>query len=147
MLAERDKVKSIIPQDFPMVMVHRLLVHDEKHTITSFIVEPSNIFAGNGVFSEAGVIENMAQTAALRTGWIAAGINKENKDYKPPVGVIGAIKNLEIYRIPEINSQLETTVELVTEFGGAIVVKASIRHSDELLAEAELKIFLTNTGR
>ena len=146
MLADRDKVSILIPQEPPMVMVHRLHEHDDRHTITSFTVEPTNIFVVNGVLSEAGLIENMAQTAALRTGWIAAGRIDGNKYFSPPVGVIGAIKNLEIHRMPEINSQLETTVEILAEFGSATVVMAFIRHSEELLAEAELKIFLTDTG-
>ena len=144
MLADIDTVAKLIPQEFPMVMVHGLLMHNSQQTLTSFTIEKGNIFIENGLFTEAGLIENMAQSAALRTGWISAKAMEEDAEFSPVVGVIGAIKNLEIFRKPEVNSRLETTIDLLTEFGSATMVEATVRKDGEVLATAELKIFLTN---
>jgi predicted hotdog family 3-hydroxylacyl-ACP dehydratase len=143
MLADKDTVAKLIPQEPPMVMVHELIGHDKAETITAFTVEEGNIFLEKGLFSEAGLIENMAQSAALRTGWMSAMINESDKEFTPVVGVIGAIKNFELLRLPEMNSRLITTIELLTEFGSATMIKAFVRKEEELLASAELKIFLS----
>ena len=144
MLADIDTVAKLIPQDPPMVMVHGLLEHDERQTRTTFTIEEGNIFVENTVFTEAGLIENMAQSAALRTGWISAITMEDDGSFKPVVGVIGAVKDLEVFRLPEVSSRLETTIELLTEFGSATMVKATVRKAEEVLAVAELKIFLTD---
>lgn len=143
MLADKETVSRLIPQEPPMVMVHGLIEHDEQYTQTVFTIEEGNIFLENDCFSEAGLLENMAQSAALRTGWVSAANKNEEKEFIPRVGVIGAIKNFELFRSPEVNSKLQTTIELLTEFGSATMVSAIVRQDDEVLASAELKIFLT----
>jgi predicted hotdog family 3-hydroxylacyl-ACP dehydratase len=143
MLADKDTVAKLIPQQPPMVMVHGLIGHDEQYTRTVFTIEEGNIFVEDDYFNEAGLIENMAQSAALRTGWVSAGNKNVEKDFVPRVGVIGAIKNFELFRKPNVNSSLETTIELLTEFGSASLVSATVRQNEEVLASAELKIFLT----
>ena len=144
MLADKETVARLIPQRPPMVMVHSLTGHDDRKTVTAFTVEEDNIFTENGYFSEAGLIENMAQSSALRTGWISAGNAENGNDFSPLVGVIGAIKDFELFRKPEVGSSIQTTVELLTEFGNATMVRAYVREDDELIASAELKIFLTD---
>ena len=143
MLADKETVAKLIPQDPPMVMVHELIEHDKDKTITTFSIEEGNIFVENNLFSEAGVIENMAQSAALRTGWVSAGSFNETTEYTPTVGVIGAIKNFELFQKTRVGNNLVTTIELLTEFGSATMVKAIVRTEEELVASAELKIFLT----
>ena len=143
MLADKDTVANLIPQDSPMVMVHGLLENDERYTQTVFTIEEGNIFLENDRFNEAGLIENMAQSAALRTGWMSTADKNPDNGFIPRVGVIGAIKNFELFRKPEVNSMLETTIELLTEFGPATMVSATVRQEEEVLARAELKIFLT----
>ncbi|MCK5765821.1 MAG: hypothetical protein KAH26_07550, partial [Bacteroidales bacterium] len=71
MLATKNTVTKLLPQGSPMIMVDTLISHDDRRTVTAFTIKKENIFVVNGRFSEAGLIENMAQSAALRTGWIA----------------------------------------------------------------------------
>jgi predicted hotdog family 3-hydroxylacyl-ACP dehydratase len=143
MLADKDTVAKLIPQESPMVMVHGLLNHDEQQSLTTFTIEEGNIFVENNSLNEAGLIENMAQSAALRTGWASANAARDDDEFLPVVGVIGAIKNLVVFRLPDVNSKLETTIDLLAEFGSATMVEATVRTADEVLASAELKIFLT----
>lgn len=144
MLADKESVAKLIPQGPPMVMVHGLIEHDDLKTRTEFTIEEGNLFTENGLFSEAGLIEHMAQSCALRIGWTSALAMEADVDFAPLLGVIGAIKNFELFRLPEVNSRLETTIELLTEFGNATMVKVFVRDDNDLLASAELKIFLTD---
>ena len=61
-MASPEKIN--IPQKPPMVMVDKLIFAEEKKVVTSFLIRRDNIFCSDGVFTEAGLIENMAQTAA-----------------------------------------------------------------------------------
>ncbi len=142
MLAEKDTVRKLIPQDPPMIMVDALLSHDNERTLTSFDIDSHNIFVENGLFTESGLMENMAQSAALRTGWIARMEHKEGENFTPPIGVIGSIKGFKLYRLPDAGSRIETEIIILTEIFNATMAEAIIRKGDEILAECELKIFL-----
>jgi len=85
-------------------------------------------------------MENMAQTAALRAGYHAQLEGKE-----PSVGFIGAIKRLYIEQLPKINQQLVTQIDLVNELMGAMIVHATTRVEEQIIAEADLSIFLSKT--
>lgn len=125
-----------------MVMVDCLLDHDKQKTSTSFQVNEENIFVEKGVFSESGLIENMAQTAALRTGWSGMLQAGEKAAFTPKVGVIGAVKNFVLHQKPPAGSMLNTEVEVITELGNATLVKAKVFAGKDTLAECELTIFL-----
>ena len=99
-----------------------------------------------GFFSEEGLIENMAQSAALRTGWMSK-IGAGETEFSPSIGVIGAIKNFMLYRNPAINTSITTEVEVITEIFNATMVQAKIMQDDELLAECELKIFIQDKSQ
>lgn len=143
MLAAKNIVEKLIPQGIPMVMVDSLLVHEGPRTLTGFSIEEGNIFVSKGVFSEAGIIENMAQSAALRTGWVAMQENAGIENFNPPIGVIGAVKNFILYQLPQVNTRLSTEIVVQTEVFNATMIKASIWANEKLLAEAELKIFIS----
>jgi hypothetical protein len=63
-------VNELLPQQPPFVMVDGLLHFDKVKTITRLLVKSDNIFVENGEFSASGVIENIAQTCAVRMGYI-----------------------------------------------------------------------------
>ena len=52
-------------------MVDGLVAHDEVSTTSRLELNEQNIFCKNGYFHETGLIENIAQTAALRAGYTA----------------------------------------------------------------------------
>ncbi|MCF8374239.1 MAG: hydroxymyristoyl-ACP dehydratase [Bacteroidales bacterium] len=131
-------IQELIPQRPPMVMVDKLTASDEISTTTSFLVHDDNIFCRSGKIQEAGLVENIAQTAAARAGYIAMKSNKEI-----PVGFIGGIKNLHIHLLPEINTELITTIRIIAQVFGATVVAGEVKDKqDRLYAECEMKIFL-----
>ncbi len=142
MLATKNTVTKLLPQGSPMIMVDTLISHDDQHTVTAFTIKKENIFVVNGRFSEAGLIENMAQSAALRTGWMAMQRSDSTEAFRPPVGVIGAVKGFMLYQLPDIDTSLETEIIVLTEIFNATMIKASIKAGKKLLAEGELKIFI-----
>ncbi len=130
-----------IPQKPPMVMVDRIVEQFDKTTITAFLIREDNIFVENGEFREAGLMENMAQSAAASVG-MKPGIQPG----AAPIGFIGAVKNLKINRLPVIGEEILTNVTVLFEVFQATVVQAGITVNRQEIASCELKIFLLQTG-
>lgn len=128
---------KLIPQAFPFVMIDELLDTDDRQTRTSFLVKEGHLFVAGGVFTEPGLMENMAQTAAAGEGYLA---DKEGK--APPVGFIGAIKNWTLDHCPPVGSTLMTTINKRNKIGNAQLVTATVTEGDRVLASAEFTIFL-----
>src|SRR4051812_28146688 len=100
---EYPDILLLIPQQPPFVMVDELLFSDDNITRTKFEVKADNVFTINGEFSEAGLMENMAQTAAAGSG------NMARIENRPVVsGYIGQVKNLEIFELPKTGDELLT---------------------------------------
>lgn len=126
-----------IPQKPPMVMVDRLIKAGDGIFETTFLIQQENVFCDNGLFTEAGLIENMAQTAAAGEGAKSGEPGKE-----PAVGFIGGIRNLKITRYPVCGDELLTRVTLEHEVMDASVVSGVVFLDNELIASCQLKIFL-----
>ena len=62
------EVHDLLPQREPFVMIGSLVHFDMKRTVTKTIIRESNIFVDNGIFSATGMMENVAQTCAVRIG-------------------------------------------------------------------------------
>jgi predicted hotdog family 3-hydroxylacyl-ACP dehydratase len=125
-----------------MVMIKEIEHVDETTITTSFLIEEENIFNHNGFFREPGLIENIAQTAAARVGYLCKQQNK-----KVPLGFIGAIKNLIIHRIPETGEWLKTKVTIEHEVMNATVISGKIYSGEHLIAETEMNIFIQEEGK
>ncbi|MEI8006520.1 MAG: 3-hydroxyacyl-ACP dehydratase [Bacteroidota bacterium] len=126
-----------IPQKPPMVMVDCIVRMEDKTTVTSFRIRDDNVFLADGLFREPGLIENMAQTAA------AGSSGKSGEEAAPPkLGFIGAIRDLEIKKMPKSGDEIFTKVTVTHEILNASVVAASITLHDEIIAQCELRIFL-----
>jgi predicted hotdog family 3-hydroxylacyl-ACP dehydratase len=134
-----EDIVHLIPQKPPFVMVSKLLYVDETTTKSSFIISPDNVLVKDGVFQEAGLMENIAQTAALRSGYIA---NTENKPVE--VGYIGAIKDFEIFNLPKANDELITEVTIENQVFNVTVLLGKVWHNGDLLAQCEMKVFIGN---
>ena len=133
-------VLKLLPQQPPFIMVDNLLYFDQLTTITCLTVSQNNIFVDNGMFTSSGLIENIAQTCAVRMGYINQFIYKENVK----LGFIGSIRNLEIYRNPIVGETLTTTIKIVEEVFQMTLVQAEIRINDETIVTAEMKIALSD---
>lgn len=142
MLVSEENILELIPQRHPMVMIDRLLSCDEKQVVTRFFINSDNLFADHSGFSASGIMENMAQTAAARTGYLLKN-QSGDPNKKIPVGVIGSIKNFRLHFRPPIGATLQTTIVVEHEVLMATVVKGFVESEGKLVAEAELQIYLT----
>ncbi len=142
MLVSKDNILDLIPQRYPMVMIDSLVSCDEKQVVSQFTIREDNIFINSMGLTASGLMENMAQTAAARTGYLLKnGKGESNK--KVPVGVIGSIKNFRLYFTPSADSLLVTTITIEYEVMQATVVKGKAEVDGKLAAEGEMQIFLT----
>lgn len=132
-----ENIQILIPQKPPFVMIDTLLHCGETITQTSFLVTEENIFVENGEFCEAGLMENIAQTAAARAGYIA---RLENKPVPP--GYISAVKNLEIMGLPKTNDELITEIKIENQVFDVMFISGSVCCKDKLVATCEMKIFV-----
>ena len=135
--SNHNKVIKLIPQKPPFVMVGDVVSSDEKTTVTTFTISEDNILVENGFFGESGIIENIAQTVAVR-----AGLQKEKSNGEATIGMIGAVKNLRINSLPPVNSTITTTVEVDREVMNACLINGFVLLNDRLIAKCEMKIFL-----
>ena len=132
-----ENILNLIPQRPPFVMVDKLLNADEIKAESSLTIYGDNILTDNGFFTEAGIIENIAQTSALHAGYMASKIGE-----KTPKGMIGGIKNLEIKFLPKIDTTIKTSVSIEHEVMNAKIVKGTVYLNKEVIAECEMKVFL-----
>ncbi len=130
-------IKDLIPQKPPFVMVDKLLNFNETTTTTELTVRVDNIFVENGIFREPGLLENIAQTAAARAGYIS---NKENKPVQ--VGYIGAVNSLQIFSLPETGDELTTEITIENQIFDVTIISGKITCKNEIIAQCKMKIFV-----
>tara|TARA_Y100000031_G_scaffold151159_1_gene191837 strand:+ start:3658 stop:4074 length:417 start_codon:yes stop_codon:yes gene_type:complete len=137
MLADSKKVANLIPQKQPMIMVDGLISNDETVTVSKLSLSSNNIFCSGGYFQEVGLIENIAQTAALRSGYE----NMKNQEH-PTVGFLGSVKNVVIFKLPKDNDILQTKLTILNRLTNVLIVKGEVFVDNTLVAEGEMNIFL-----
>jgi predicted hotdog family 3-hydroxylacyl-ACP dehydratase len=133
-------ILELLPQRPPFVMVDVLLYCDRETTRTTLQVREENIFYDRGRLSESGLIENIAQTCAARMGYINKYIYRDTVK----LGFIGAIRNMEIQRLPQLGEQIITQIDTLEEIFQMTLVSANITVGEELIASCEMKISITD---
>ena len=128
---------ELIPQRAPMVMVGQLVEVGEMFAVTRFIIESGNIFLEGGQFTESGMVENIAQTAAAMVGYQC---RVENKPV--PVGYIAALKNLLVKERPAVGSTITTRVTVTNTVFDVTIVQGVVEQDDTQLCNCELRILV-----
>ncbi|ANH82908.1 3-hydroxyacyl-ACP dehydratase [Niabella ginsenosidivorans] len=126
-----------IPQRPPFVMVQTLEHCDADGASTRFQIPDDHLFISEGVFKEPGLIENIAQTAAARIGYICS---QENRPV--PIGFIGAVQQLRIDRLPAVGEVLNTTISVKNQIFNATIVNGTVAVADTIIASCEMRIFI-----
>lgn len=132
-------VGNLIPQKFPFVMVDALLSFSENQVIAGLTVNDENIFEHEDVFQESGLIEHMAQSVALFTGY-QFYLKKE----PAPTGYIGSIKTITIDRLPQKGDKIVTTVNVLHEFMGVTLVDIVSEIDNQEIARGQMKTVLAS---
>ena len=133
----KEFVEQLLPQKFPFVMVDTLSAYDEEALISGLKIKSDNIFFDKQHFNESGLIEHMAQSVALHTGY-----QFFLKQEPAPTGYIGSIKEIIINKLPELHDEIATTVKVLHEFAGITLVDISTKLNDEEIASGQMKTIL-----
>ncbi|TWF37238.1 hypothetical protein FHW36_107164 [Chitinophaga polysaccharea] len=137
MFIHTDDITAYIPQRAPIVMISGILEVDGPLTRTGLHIAPDNIFVENGVLTAPGLMENIAQTAAARIGYIA-----KQQNTPVPLGFIGAVKDLEILELPPAGQMIETSTVIGSEVFNATMVTGKVMYEGRVMAQCEMKIFI-----
>ena len=127
-------IKELIPQREPIIMVDAILEYEESKVVGGLTVSEDCIFVENNTLKEPGVLEHMAQTVALYTGY-----EYYLKNIQAPVGYIGSMKNVEILRLPKIGEKLVTTATILHEIMGVTLVNIETKVDEKIIAFGEMK--------
>ena len=134
-----DEIKQLIPQRAPFIMVDEIEASDDTHAVTALTVRSDNYFMlPDGTISETCLIEHIAQSCSALMGYLALDQHLAN----PPVGLIGEVKHFECHRRPQVNEKVCTTIEFGFTFGDVTIATGESRIGEELIAKAQLKIFV-----
>ncbi|KAF2514007.1 hypothetical protein EYY60_04470 [Flavobacterium zhairuonense] len=136
-LLEKEAVENLLPQKFPFVMVDRMFSYSETGLISGLKIQNDNIFLEENTFLEAGLIEHMAQSVALHTGY-----QFFLKNEIAPTGYIGSIKDIQIKKLPKTNDTIQSNVTILQEFGGVTLVDIVTFLNDEEIASGQMKTVL-----
>jgi len=137
LLLEKEAVENLLPQKFPFVMVDSMFSYTETSLVSGFSIKSDNIFFDNNTFLEAGLIEHMAQSVALHTGYQFFLRNET-----APTGYIGSIKEIEIKKLPKMNDSIQSTVTILQEFAGITLVNIVTTLNNEEIANGQMKTVL-----
>ncbi|HSI69691.1 MAG TPA: hypothetical protein VK941_05615 [Gillisia sp.] len=135
-ITEETRILQLIPQKPPFVMVDSLLEYTHLTGTMAFTIPEDNLLVKDGIFSEPGLIEHMAQSMSLHRGYrgFLEGLEK------PQTGFIGAIKSVEIFELPQPGTILTTYVEILQEVMKVTLVTARTENEDgKVLATSEMK--------
>ncbi len=136
-ITDKNIILKLIPQRDPIIMVDALLYFNESKVISGLTIKDDNLFVENNYLTEPGLIENMAQTVALYTGY-----HFYIKNIQAPEGYIGALKNISIEKLPKIGKQLQTEVEILQEFMGVTLIKGFTKLDGDIIMSAQMKTVL-----
>jgi predicted hotdog family 3-hydroxylacyl-ACP dehydratase len=136
-IIEKDLVEQLIPQKAPFVMIDKMLAFGENHIIAGLTIPANNIFVEDGTFRESGIVEHMAQTVALYTGY-----QYYLKNEPAPTGYIGSIKDVVVLELPLAGEELITEVKVLQEFMGITLVDIITKRNGAEIASAQMKTVL-----
>lgn len=137
-LIQNEDILCLIPQRPPIVMVDKFFGMEKSSSYTGLTVTPSNLFCKDGELQESGIIEHIAQSAATRIGYLYT-----QKEKAIPLGYIGSVDKLQIYRLPKIGEELFTEITVIQEVFDIALVAAQVASNDEIIAKCRMKIFLS----
>ena len=138
-LLTKSQIETLLPQKTPFAMVDGL-VEINREVFSTLTIAEDNLLVSTNRFSEAGLLEFMAQSIAVSSAFIEEAQNEVK------VGFIGAIKRVEILALPEVGTQIFGKVEKQYEAIGIQLAKVEVfNSSEELLAWAEIKTVLSSS--
>lgn len=134
---QEEELLKLIPHRTPMVMVDTLVKANEETATSTLLINKKNIFLSNGELAEAGIIEHIAQTAALRIGYICRLKGEPVRN-----GFIGSFKKFKLRRKAKTGELLKTDLKVVQTVGNITMISALVYANDEHIADCTMTVAL-----
>jgi len=141
-------IHDLLPHLKPMLMVDVISHICVENVVTYFKITNDCIFVDENCLSEAGLIENAAQTCSSISGQYYFDGIAPNQDQNNPnvLGFISSIKKITIHKLPEIGTEIKTEAFLVSQVQmpdySICTLKIKTSHLDTLFLEGEMNLFL-----
>jgi len=129
---------QLVPQRPPFIMVGELLFADDTAARTRYIVDAANPLVDRGRFTAGGLLENIAQTVAAGSGYMAL---RSGQPVNP--GHIVSVSRFTIGLLPAPGDELFTEITIRTRIPDIIVISGRVTCNAVEIAACEMKI-LTN---
>lgn len=142
MLVGKTHIENFLPQRAPIVMVDELLEASTERAITRFEIQSNTLFVENNFLTEAGLIENIAQTAAAQAGYLA-----QQQGVATPVGFIASINDLRINQFPNVGAVLTTSIAVINRVFEVIIIQAQTKQDMREICSCQMKIFIKPQDR
>ena len=134
-MVDKAHITSLLPHRDPIVMIDDLIESDAASATTNFKIQSDNFFICDQKFSDAGIIENIAQTAMVGGHYQL----KEKGEIMQPA-FIGEIKNLKIHQRANIGQIITTKTEIINRVFNIALIRAEVFCAHELIATCEMKL-------
>lgn len=132
-------IHNFLPHREPMLMTDYILELTKEKVITSFEIKEGNIFVDKGVFVEAGLIENSAQTCSSILG---QSFFENPETDTQVIGFITNIKKIEIFSLPKVGNTIISKASLISQFENICHIFCETFLENELLIRSEINLFI-----
>src|SRR5688572_29955645 len=122
-------------------MIDELLEASDTAATSAFKILPDNILVEAGKFTESGLIENIAQTAAAMVGYQCM-----IHQVPVPVGFIAAVKDLKIMNLPITETIIQTQIQVTNNVMDVTIVQGKVEQSGKLLCSCEMRILVQKSA-
>ena len=116
-------------------MVDSLLSASEEKIVTDFEIQKENVFLKEDVFMAYGMIENIAQSAALGLAYLNPGSERVLGE-----GFLAGISKLNVFGLPEIQDNISTSIVPQVYFDNMVMLSGEVEANGKLLLDCEIKL-------
>jgi predicted hotdog family 3-hydroxylacyl-ACP dehydratase len=128
-------IATLLPQGPPFILVDKMLFSDETVSRTSFRITAESPLVDRGRFTEGGLLENIAQTAAAGSGYYALQTSGT-----VAAGFIVSVNNFIITALPQVGDELLTETTVQMRIPDIIVISGVVNCRERVIATCEMKI-------
>lgn len=132
-----QKLINLIPQKPPFVLVSTLQQVSNAHAVTTFVFDQKHPLCSEGKLTVAGLMENIAQTAAAKMGYECNLLGK-----KIPIGFIGDVRDFSFTKLPVVGEEIETEIIITNQIFDVSIITGSVKLNGEEIANCKMKIFV-----
>lgn len=127
-------------------MVDNLLEISRKEVLAGFIVKGNCIFVKQNKLTACGLIENAAQTCSAIVGQSFFKKDDTNGESNRLIGFINNVKDLTIFRMPEVGQYIKTVAKLISrvDTAGFTICKMACetKEKNRVISSCEISLLI-----